>query len=231
MYRDELEAMQARMRTLEARLVAEQKQRIAAEAETRVAQAQLAEAKLATEQTAEKRVRLSSTSTIWILSGVLVLMVALGVGLFLRVQQHQERSAQQLNDTREALARTRGQLAQAAATAAQPPVQPSVAIPLPMPTPIAGSEGVPQTLGRSAIVAGMKSVKAAVQGCFDKHRVPGMASVVVTIARSGKVSRAMVRGVFAETPTGSCIQRAVLSARFPPFRGAPVTFDYPFILR
>jgi hypothetical protein len=40
-----------------------------------------------------------------------------------------------------------------------------------------------------------------------------------------------VKGIFAGTPTGACIQAAVRSATFSRFRGSPVTFDYPFILR
>ena len=50
---------------------------------------------------------------LWILAGALALMVAVGIGLFLRVQRHQDRSAEQLREAREALAQARGQLAEA----------------------------------------------------------------------------------------------------------------------
>jgi predicted Zn finger-like uncharacterized protein len=95
----------------------------------------------------------------------------------------------------------------------------------------AADANLPETLGRGEIVNGMKSVKGRVQGCFDKYRVPGMANVTLTVARSGAVSGAKVKGIFAGTPTGACIQAAVRSATFSRFRGSPVTFDYPFILR
>jgi hypothetical protein len=233
MYRDELEAMQARLRTLEAQLVAEQKQRVAAEAETRVAEARLAEAKLATEQTAEKRVRLSSPTTIWILAIVLALMVALGVGLLLRVQQYQQRSAQQLQEAHQALTWAQRQLAEAERKPPEPPKPPAPVKQDIVESIISGTGGSGHTLTREQIMAGMKSaaVQARVRGCFEKFRVPGVAVVVVTVAPSGEVSSAGVKGQFAGTETGACLPSAALSARFPPFRGKPLTFDYPFILR
>ena len=46
----------------------------------------------------------------------------------------------------------------------------------------------------------------------------------------GRVSAARVKGMFAGTPTGACVQRAVKSARFPKSRGS-LSITYPFMLR
>jgi hypothetical protein len=97
--------------------------------------------------------------------------------------------------------------------------------------PAAASSNLPDQPSRSDIVAGMNRVKGRVQGCYDKFRVPGMATMGITIAPSGTVSAARVKGMFAGTPTGACLQSAVKTATFPRFKGAAFSVDYPFILR
>ena len=87
------------------------------------------------------------------------------------------------------------------------------------------------TLSRSQIQAGMRGIKAGVLRCYDRYKVPGMANVQVRIGRNGRVSSARVVGMFAGTPTGACVKAAARSARFPQFKGAPITITYPFILR
>lgn len=94
-----------------------------------------------------------------------------------------------------------------------------------------GGGNLPETLGRSEIQAGMRNIKGKVQGCYDKYKVPGMANVQVTIGNNGRVSASKIKGIFAGTPTGACVQAAAKSATFPRFKGAPITIDYPFILR
>ncbi|PID38924.1 MAG: hypothetical protein CSA24_00350 [Deltaproteobacteria bacterium] len=89
---------------------------------------------------------------------------------------------------------------------------------------------LPDRLGRSQIVAGMRKVKPRVRGCFDRFRVPGLAMVKVSVGASGKVTRAKVTGIFGGTPTGACVSRVVKSARFSPCKSI-TTFDYPFNLR
>ena len=84
-------------------------------------------------------------------------------------------------------------------------------------------------LSKSAVVAGMNSVKGKISECYSQFKVPGMAMVNVVIAKSGKVSSATVSGKFAGTPTGSCVEKAVKSASFPPSDG--FTTPYPFQLR
>ena len=71
----------------------------------------------------------------------------------------------------------------------------------------------------------------AVANCFAQYKVPGLANVSVTIAKSGSVSSASVSGAFSGTPTGSCVERAVKGASFPKFKGAAQSITYPFMLR
>jgi hypothetical protein len=84
-------------------------------------------------------------------------------------------------------------------------------------------------LAKSAVVAGMNSVKPKVAACYSEFKVQGMAMVNVVIAKSGKVSSATVTGKFAGTPTGACVEKAVKSASFPPSDGLQT--PYPFQLK
>jgi hypothetical protein len=82
---------------------------------------------------------------------------------------------------------------------------------------------------KSDVVRGMNAVKPQIARCYEAYGVPGMAMVNVVIARSGLVSSARVTGRFADTPTGACVEQAVLTARFPPSDG--LVTPYPFQLR
>ncbi|HVZ72545.1 MAG TPA: GYF domain-containing protein [Polyangia bacterium] len=84
-------------------------------------------------------------------------------------------------------------------------------------------------LAKGAVVAGMNSVKGKVSDCYSQFKVPGMAMVNVVIGKNGHVSSATVTGKFAGTPTGSCVEKAVKSASFPPSDG--LTTPYPFQLK
>ncbi|MDB4983409.1 MAG: Fe-S oxidoreductase, partial [Myxococcales bacterium] len=84
-------------------------------------------------------------------------------------------------------------------------------------------------LAKGAVVAGMNSVKGKVSDCYNQFKVPGMAMVNVVIGKNGHVSSATVSGKFAGTPTGSCVEKAVKSASFPPSDG--FTTPYPFQLK
>jgi hypothetical protein len=61
------------------------------------------------------------------------------------------------------------------------------------------------------------------QGCRSAGDPQGSATVTLTYAPSGRVTTALVSGVFAGTSIGSCIAAALRSARIPPFTGALVT--------
>ncbi|MFL5303825.1 MAG: GYF domain-containing protein [Polyangia bacterium] len=84
-------------------------------------------------------------------------------------------------------------------------------------------------LAKSAVVAGMNSVKPKVAACYNEYKQQGMAMVNVVIGKNGKVASATVSGKFAGTPTGACVEKAVKSATFPPSDG--FTTPYPFQLR
>jgi hypothetical protein len=53
--------------------------------------------------------------------------------------------------------------------------------------------------------------------------------VNVVIATNGRVSSATVTGRFAGTPTGACVEQAVMAGAFPPSDG--LSTPYPFQLR
>jgi hypothetical protein len=97
--------------------------------------------------------------------------------------------------------------------------------------PAGGGDNLPDQLGKSDIVSGMQKIKGKVGDCYAQFKVPGMANVAVTIGKNGHVSAATVSGSFAGTPTGSCVERAVKSAGFPPVKGSPTSINYPFMLR
>ena len=92
-------------------------------------------------------------------------------------------------------------------------------------------DSLPDQLNKSQIVGGMHALNGSVHECFAKFNAPGMVSVAVTIAKSGKVSSASSTGSFAGTPTGDCVARAVKGGSFPQFKGAPQTINYPFVLK
>lgn len=92
-------------------------------------------------------------------------------------------------------------------------------------------KNLPQQLSRSQIVGGMRSVKAGVQRCYDRFKVPGLANVKLKIGNAGRVKDAEVKGRFAGTPTGACVKRAVKKARFPKFQISSMSITYPFMLR
>jgi len=85
-------------------------------------------------------------------------------------------------------------------------------------------------LSKLALVQGMNAVRPLILACYERYGVPGTAMVDVRIARSGRVSSAVVRtGTFARTPTGTCIAKAVRTAGFP--RSDGLSTPYPFQLR
>jgi predicted Zn finger-like uncharacterized protein len=96
-------------------------------------------------------------------------------------------------------------------------------------TPHASAPASSGPLAKSAVVSGMNSVKGKISDCYNQFKVPGMAMVNVVIGKNGHVSSATVSGKFAGTPTGSCVEKAVKSASFPPSDG--LTTPYPFQLK
>jgi hypothetical protein len=84
------------------------------------------------------------------------------------------------------------------------------------------------TLTQSDIVNAMKGVQPKVQACANQNKVPGTAMATISVASGGKVTSASVTGKFAGTPTGSCVETAAKSAKFPACQS--MTFPWPFTL-
>jgi hypothetical protein len=75
---------------------------------------------------------------------------------------------------------------------------------------------------------GMAAVTPKAKGCYTGAQ--GTATVKLTIAPSGQVSKVSVGGDFAGKPEASCIQNALRAATFPPWDGGPQTFSYAVLL-
>jgi len=81
---------------------------------------------------------------------------------------------------------------------------------------------------RDEVVEGFESVRLRVAACASGRS--GVAEVRATIAGSGRVTHALIAGDFQGTPEGSCMARAVRTARFPSFDSPTLKVEYPFAL-
>ena len=99
------------------------------------------------------------------------------------------------------------------------------------PCPNAGKKPPFAQLDKCQIQGPLSAIKDKVNGCFERYGVPGIANVLVTVARNGTVAKAVVTGRFADTRTGDCVESVVKQTIFEPFTGAPMTFTYPYLLR
>ena len=72
-----------------------------------------------------------------------------------------------------------------------------------------------------------------VKACYRMFKQAGTIMVRATInGQTGKISKASIAGAFSGTPTGDCVSSAVrLNAFFPRFSSAPLTLNYPYMLR
>jgi hypothetical protein len=84
-------------------------------------------------------------------------------------------------------------------------------------------------LTRNDIMASMKPLRPRIKECYRQFGEKGMALVQVQVGDKGQVASAKVAGTFAGTPTGSCVEAAVKSVRFP--QSAGMNFQYPFPVR
>ncbi len=73
---------------------------------------------------------------------------------------------------------------------------------------------------------GMAAISGRAQGCYKGTQ--GTASVKLTIAPSGQVSKVTVTGVGAAE--AACVQAAVKGATFPAWEGGPQSFGYSYLL-
>lgn len=85
-------------------------------------------------------------------------------------------------------------------------------------------------LTRDDIASVMKSRTGSAQACLGKTGVSGTVGVKLSVAPSGKVTKATATGPLAGTPTGDCVVNAVNSATFPAWDGRPTTVIYSYLL-
>jgi hypothetical protein len=245
MYRDDQVALLAQVRTLKARLEAEQKAREAAEAAEVAARAAADEARLAAKKGGDRPPDKPLWRRHW--PALLLLVIALPIAVYAihRLQSSKKvllvmeakireterltaKLTEELNAERD---RSKQALARCESLSSRrpPPVRYSQ-----RGAEVFGEDdpgSPPRTLSRSQIMDGMRSVKPTVQACYERYKVPGLANVQVKIGNGGRVEKARTRGLFSDTPTGQCVAAAVRGARFPRFTGEPITITYPFILR
>ena len=86
---------------------------------------------------------------------------------------------------------------------------------------------LPEAPTRAQIVEGFGAVVPAARACTGGRH--GLVTAEVTIAHTGRVSHAVVSGDF-KGPEGSCIARAIRTARFPQFARKSLRVSYPFSL-
>jgi hypothetical protein len=84
------------------------------------------------------------------------------------------------------------------------------------------------SLTQSDIVNAMRAVQPRIQACANQFKVPGTAMASISVAAGGKVTSSTVTGKFAGTPTGTCVEAAAKSAKFPPCNS--MSFPWPFTL-
>lgn len=88
---------------------------------------------------------------------------------------------------------------------------------------------LPATPEQSEVRSALESVRSAVTACAAGQH--GLANIRVTFSgSSGRVSNVNVEGVFAGTPLGSCMARAVRAARVPHFSDPSLVVLYPYAL-
>ena len=85
-----------------------------------------------------------------------------------------------------------------------------------------------KSLSGADFKTGMAGIAGKAQACYKGTQ--GTVSVKLTVAPSGKVSRAAVTGEFAGKPEGDCVQNAVKNASFPAWDGGPQSFNYSYLL-
>jgi hypothetical protein len=219
MYRDELEAQRARLTTLEAELAETREHRRELEAIAAAARQARHQARRAIEG------RRPGRGLGWLAAG-------LGLALCSTLVLGGRGIARRLDVTavaRASLADLEKQSAQVKARIAE--AKRELEAELRRCTPAAPPPPTPQPHRREVVRAAMDAVRPAVEACYRRHQVKGTVFVWITFAADGRPTTIAVKGLFAGTPTGLCVEDAARGVRVPPFQGAPFTVTYPYILR
>lgn len=104
----------------------------------------------------------------------------------------------------------------------------AAALPAPAETERKADLSLPAQPSREAVQQALLSVRPAVMACAGS--VHGQALVEVSVGPSGRVRTATVGGAFAGTKEGSCIARAVRTAKFPAFSRDDFRVTFPYQL-
>jgi hypothetical protein len=75
----------------------------------------------------------------------------------------------------------------------------------------------------------MRSIRGAVQQCYDTGMVPG--EVTLTLTVSGRTGRVRQAEVSETSSTATCIQRLARRLRFPRFAKEKITIEYPYFFK
>tara|TARA_R110002073_G_scaffold218689_2_gene378972 strand:+ start:2048 stop:3265 length:1218 start_codon:yes stop_codon:yes gene_type:complete len=86
------------------------------------------------------------------------------------------------------------------------------------------------SLSRGDIAKAMGKVKGAAKGCYKVEEFSGMVKVKYSVGSDGSVTKAAATGAHASSPTGACVVKAALKAKFPAYSGAAMSSTYPFLL-
>ena len=112
-------------------------------------------------------------------------------------------------------------LADGVAASAPAPAEPGPAQGLP-------DQELPSQPSRDQVTAALNAVVSELQKCVgDRH---GTADLTLTLRSAGMISHAVVHGMYAGTPEGSCLALAVKTAKFPAFSDPSLRVTYPFQL-
>jgi hypothetical protein len=98
-----------------------------------------------------------------------------------------------------------------------------------LPEPGEGDRAEPEQLSRQDVISGMSAIKPAVAACFADGAPRGVYSVQFVIFPGGGVKQARAVGPMKDTPAARCVEAAVRGAKFPRFRGPPMSIIYPFV--
>jgi hypothetical protein len=86
-----------------------------------------------------------------------------------------------------------------------------------------------RALSRTDIQTVMRQVQGKASACRERAFESGTADIKLDVAPEGSVVSVSLAGKYAGTPTGTCIERAVKAAAFPPSAG--LRFDYRLLVR
>ena len=234
---DELEAAQARIRTLSAELEAEREHRQAAEAARRAAEAARDEARRGQSGGQQQRSPLP-----WILGAVVLVLGGLAA-VMAYTQQQQRRQAMLNREMIEQRARYEGELAELRARHEKELAELRAQhereqAPLVVPPAIRADEIEPQgTLDRESIRRVIRRHAGEVKSCYERglSKDPSLAGRVEVEATIGTSGRVEVSEIVSSTIKSKAVEDCIVAAsrrwRFPPPEGGTVVVRYPFVLR